>query len=229
MRDASKTGGALGQIAVQELNFLQSVLGSLAIGQSTEQLKQNLAEIKQSVERWNNTSQETSQTTPGLNDSLRSEWEKQGITEDFDESLQLYGEDTIREILGFSGDLGTSLNGQNDVKKIAEAIKEVESGGNYQAKGGSGESGAYQFMPATWDAWSKQYLGYVAPMTQENQDKVAEAKINDLLNQGYSAKEIALIWNGGSTQIKSGTNKYGVKYDTGAYAEKVLNALNKSG
>lgn len=53
MRDASKTGGALGQIAVQELNFLQSVLGSLDIGQSTPVLKKNLEDIKASLGRWN--------------------------------------------------------------------------------------------------------------------------------------------------------------------------------
>lgn len=52
MREASKTGGALGQIAVQELNFLQTVLGSLDIGQSPDQLKKNLEKVKQSVQRW---------------------------------------------------------------------------------------------------------------------------------------------------------------------------------
>lgn len=52
MREASKTGGALGQIAVQELNFLQSVLGSLDIGQGPDQLKANLEKVKQSVQRW---------------------------------------------------------------------------------------------------------------------------------------------------------------------------------
>lgn len=53
MREASKTGGALGQIAVQELQYLQAVLGSLDQGQSPEQLKQNLLGIQESVKRWN--------------------------------------------------------------------------------------------------------------------------------------------------------------------------------
>jgi hypothetical protein len=42
MRELSKTGGALGQVAVRELEFLQAVEGSLKIGQTPEQLKKSL-------------------------------------------------------------------------------------------------------------------------------------------------------------------------------------------
>lgn len=126
---------------------------------------------------------------------------------------------------------GTVISvGATDASSIAAAIKQVESGGNYQARGASGESGAYQFMPSTWAAWAQKYLGDSnASMTPENQDAVANAHIQDLLNQGHTPQEIALIWNGGSTQVKSGTNKYGVAYDTGAYAQKVMGALQKQG
>lgn len=46
MREASKTGGALGQIAVQELETLQTILGSLNANQSRKQLLENLGYIK---------------------------------------------------------------------------------------------------------------------------------------------------------------------------------------
>lgn len=46
MRDSSPTGGALGGIAVQELNMLQAVLGSLSQSQSPAQLKENLVRLK---------------------------------------------------------------------------------------------------------------------------------------------------------------------------------------
>lgn len=115
---------------------------------------------------------------------------------------------------------------QWSAKRIADAIKQVESGGNYSARGGSGEFGAYQFMPDTWRDWAQRYLGNAsAPMTKENQDKVALAKINELLQQGHDAREIALIWNSGTTQEKKGINKYGIAYDTGAYAKKILDKL----
>lgn len=46
LRDNSPTGGALGQVAVQELQMLQAVLGSLDQAQSADQFKEGLAEIK---------------------------------------------------------------------------------------------------------------------------------------------------------------------------------------
>jgi hypothetical protein len=46
MRDNSPTGGALGQVAVQEIQYLQSVIASLDQAQSNEQLKRNLETIK---------------------------------------------------------------------------------------------------------------------------------------------------------------------------------------
>lgn len=42
MRDASPTGGALGQVSERELGFLQSVFGNLEQDQSADQLKYNL-------------------------------------------------------------------------------------------------------------------------------------------------------------------------------------------
>lgn len=51
MRQTSPTGGALGQVTERELNFLQSVRGSLDAGQSPDQLKETLREIKASLQR----------------------------------------------------------------------------------------------------------------------------------------------------------------------------------
>lgn len=50
MREASPTGGALGGIAVQELQMLQAVLGSLDQEQSPEQLKANLERLRKIYE-----------------------------------------------------------------------------------------------------------------------------------------------------------------------------------
>lgn len=47
MREASPTGGALGQVAVQELEALQSVLGSLSQSQSEAQLMDNLERLNE--------------------------------------------------------------------------------------------------------------------------------------------------------------------------------------
>ena len=52
MRRNSPTGGALGQIAVRELDFLQATIASLDPGQSPPQITKNLNDIKSSYQRW---------------------------------------------------------------------------------------------------------------------------------------------------------------------------------
>lgn len=54
MRNNSPTGGALGQVAVQELNMLQSTVSSLDTGQGIEQLKENLSAVRVHMENWRN-------------------------------------------------------------------------------------------------------------------------------------------------------------------------------
>jgi len=52
MRSESPTGGALGSIAVQELNALQSTIANLDTTQSEEQLDQNLRAVLMQYGRW---------------------------------------------------------------------------------------------------------------------------------------------------------------------------------
>lgn len=52
MREASPTGGALGQVAVQELEALQATLGSLDANQSEMQLRRNLNKVYEHYSRW---------------------------------------------------------------------------------------------------------------------------------------------------------------------------------
>lgn len=125
---------------------------------------------------------------------------------------------------------GTYNFGNVNAKQLADAISAAESGGDFNAPGASGERGAFQFMPATWQIMSRKYAGRPLPQTPENERLVAEWKIGELLAQGYSPREVALIWNtslGGAEKpfVRSGTNDKGVAYDSGAYAERVLGHL----
>jgi len=54
MRDASPTGGALGQVAVKELEALQSAIASLDQGLDRKTLDENLKQIKSSYQAWKN-------------------------------------------------------------------------------------------------------------------------------------------------------------------------------
>lgn len=134
-----------------------------------------------------------------------------------------------------NGNTGFYGSQESTADDIANAIKTVESSGNYNAKGGSGENGAYQFMPSTWASWSKDYAAQVLgksvgnmAMTPENQDAVARWKIQSWLDQGLNAEQIAAKWNSGSEtgwETKIGTNSKGVAYNVPAYVNKVTGAL----
>jgi len=52
MRDASPTGGALGQVSERELLALQSTVASLRQDQSPEQLRENIEKVKKHYQNW---------------------------------------------------------------------------------------------------------------------------------------------------------------------------------
>ena len=52
MRDASPTGGALGQVSEREISLLMSTVASLEVGQTEEQLRNNLNQVREHYEAW---------------------------------------------------------------------------------------------------------------------------------------------------------------------------------
>lgn len=66
MRDASPTGGALGQVAIRELDMLQSTLASLKQKQSPDQLKSNLNKILGHYQNWLNSVNEAAVQEGGV-------------------------------------------------------------------------------------------------------------------------------------------------------------------
>lgn len=113
---------------------------------------------------------------------------------------------------------------------LTKAIKQTETEGSqnqYTATGKSGEYGAYQYTPDTWNTDSEKYLGQSIPLdkaTPEQQNQVAYSKVADLLKAGNSQSQVASIWNSGYSDpsiIGTGTNKYGVQYDVPGYVNKV--------
>lgn len=65
MRDASPTGGALGQVAVQELIALQSTIASLDQDQSPSQLKEALDKIELHYSNWRDAVRKSGKATQG--------------------------------------------------------------------------------------------------------------------------------------------------------------------
>lgn len=127
------------------------------------------------------------------------------------------------------------------VVNLAKAIKQTESSGNYNAKGGSGEFGAYQWMPGNFQANAQKYLGIsnADPSDPVLQDKVAYAEILSMKQAGLTPQQIASAWNAGQANKNAytgtfasgapsvGTNAEGVKYNVPAYVSKVMTNFQK--
>lgn len=120
-----------------------------------------------------------------------------------------------------------------NVVNLAKALRYVESGGNFTARGQSGEFGAYQFTAPTWNAWSNEVLGRPVPLEQatpEEQNQVAYTKLKQWKDQGFNVGQVASMWNAGEgrpdayIEGNAGVNDQGVAFDTAAYARKVAEA-----
>lgn len=121
-------------------------------------------------------------------------------------------------------------------KALAQAIREAEGfKGDPNIKGESGEWGAYQWTPATWDAYSKEagVNAVFGTATLEQQNEVAYKKIKQWKDAGYNPGQIASMWNAGVGKPNAyleghkGVNKFGVEYDTPDYAERVATSYHR--
>lgn len=74
MREASKTGGALGQVSNIELNLLTSALSGLEMSQSSENFQKNLLKVAESIERFNEAQVQAGQSGTGGDTSFAEEW-----------------------------------------------------------------------------------------------------------------------------------------------------------
>jgi hypothetical protein len=86
MRDMSPTGGALGQVAVQELSALQASVANLDTKQSPAQLKKNLGKAKEHYKNW----LDTLEKTKG-NGNIMPKDEKMPKTRNRSDILKQYG------------------------------------------------------------------------------------------------------------------------------------------
>lgn len=128
------------------------------------------------------------------------------------------------------------------IASIVKALAYTENGGKPNlAKPSAGKTGemksVFQFTPDTWKIYAKQITGQDnIPLTTENEAAVTYAKVanwyKQLKSEGVSDEEIPLkiasMWNAGEHRpdaykqnFKGVNKKYGVAYDTPAYAKKV--------
>lgn len=133
-----------------------------------------------------------------------------------------------------------------DALHITKALAFTENGGqpdvNNTKAGKTGEmKSIFQFEPDTWKAYSRQITGKDLALTPENESAVAYGKVSKWLEQGYTAPQIASMWNAGvgepnaytgkfsdGTSSKGTNHKYGVSYDVPGYVEKFNKYLSDS-
>lgn len=118
-----------------------------------------------------------------------------------------------------------------NIISLAKAIRDNESGGNFQARGADGEVGAYQITHGLWDGVAPKY-GITTPLesaTPEEQNKFTYQRLADLQQQGYNPGQIASIWNHGSPDPTGvvGTSAGGASYNTPQYVDNVYNSYMK--
>lgn len=122
------------------------------------------------------------------------------------------------------------------VKALTMAIRHVESGGKFDARGQSGEYGAYQFTAPTWDRYSREVFGTSIPLEQatpQQQNQVAYTKIKQWKDAGRNIGEVASMWNAGEARANAyiegnaGVNSSGVSFDTADYARRVAETYQR--
>lgn len=131
--------------------------------------------------------------------------------------------------------MDSSLDPQ--IVNLAKAIRQTESGGNFQAAGKSGEYGAYQFEPSTWEETAPKY-GVNVPLQQatpDQQNEVAYKQLAEWKTQhpDWNIGNFASAWNAGAGKPNAylenhvGTNSQGVSYNTPQYAKDVATAYQQ--
>lgn len=152
-------------------------------------------------------------------------------TQENDDPLNIFGSNDDPLGLSFNSEGGGSINA------IAEAIGQIESSGNYTARGPQTSSGdyaygKYQIMGANIPSWSKEALGYSITKDQflkspQLQDQIAYYKMNQYLQKYGSADNVATAWFAGPGAVNTNSQAQDV---TGTsvpeYLRRFRTALN---
>ncbi len=215
MRDASPTGGALGQVSEREIDFLQALAGSLNTRQSDDQLLKNLTAIQTSFQTLKLIN--SADGTEGVIDEIP--FIKSGdnlIYEAPDgKTYKRLPDGNLEETSFTKASSNTSLEGA--INKIAS----IESKGNYQALGpvltsgmykGQRAVGKYQVMEGNIGPWSKEAFGQEVSVQDfynnpQIQDAIIQDRFTKLYQQYGNWDDVASVWFSGRPLAKAGNSK----------------------
>lgn len=140
-------------------------------------------------------------STEGLNDEQRQLLFKMAGELGFDTNEDVIYHDRGSGYHMHLQDAGAQQNAQQgrmSKETFFNAVAGQESGGDYSAENGrTGAFGKYQIMPDNWPSWSQEAgLEEGAPMTPENQEKVARYKLGDYYDK-YGPEGALVAWYSG--------------------------------
>lgn len=249
-------GGTLGAISEKELQILQSSAtkiskwadpdhpGEYKIDEKS--FKAELNRIKESSQRLKQALQgQGGSNTPTLQQHYRTvnDTEKAKIDKIIKENPNL-SDDEIMTVLGFKKESQTSIKGgSNEIKKIASAIGQFETGGNYSKRGpvvtsgqykGERALGKYQIMPGNLPQWSMEALGRVVTEKEfmsnpRIQDAIAEYKMGKILQQHGTLENVASVWFSGQPLANAGNRKDDLGTTVPQYVKSVRSIYNNFG
>lgn len=267
LMELKAAGGTLGAISEKELSILQNSATQLSNWRIKDKNGKTIgfditegkfkAELEKALTAANKVFDE-------LNKELNNTIKSSGTTDEYDwERSQLQpGEILIKdkatgevggipegefdpnlyEELSFNKDLSKSGNG-SEVKKIASAIGQFESGGNYKAVGptvtsgmykGDKAYGKYQIMSRNLPQWSKEALGRSITLQEflnnpQLQDRIAEYKMGKIYQQYGNVGDVASVWFSGRPVSKAGNAKDVIGTTVPKYVSSVSNIYKKLG
>lgn len=110
--------------------------------------------------------------------------------------------------------------------QLLYGIREVESGGDYNAYNPSGAIGAYQVLSSNIPSWTKQALGYSMTVSQFRASRAAQDAVARYTLGGYyrryGAEGAAAMWFSGQPNANSSASDGG--NTTREYVDKVIGA-----
>lgn len=118
-----------------------------------------------------------------------------------------------------------------DIGLLQEAIKQQESGGDYNAVNpDSGAFGAYQFMPETYDYAAKGAGFDPSDRSPQAQDSAARFLMTEYMNQFNDPELVARAWYGGPGNVQGSIDSDEGNYPTiREYGQQVMQRLRNSG
>jgi hypothetical protein len=248
-------GGTLGALSDQERVLLQSAATKIGTwidrdenGKPTGVFNVDRQIFKDELNKLKSTAEAAIQRAGGtvkpktLDEYYKNADEKERTRIDGLIKNEGLNEQEVMKLLGFNTESQTSLKGNTQIQKIANAIGQYESGGDYTKRGPTVTSGIYkgeramgkhQIMPSNLPKWSKEAVGRVVTEKEfmsnpKLQDQIAQYQMDKIYQKYGTVEDTASVWFTGQPLNKAGNAKDVLGTTAPKYVRNVMAIYNKN-